>query len=125
MSFPPVNIHSLREGFSSEYMNFVIIDGFLYPSLTSIPSIEEAVLCDFIIIHNILKPLNAELNPICHFLAVLGAHPIFHVSRIRVNFQEAVQTYIHSIHENVSSDFINILTIYEAVSPEFINIHNF
>jgi hypothetical protein len=32
-----------------------------------------------------LKPLNAELNPICHFLALLGAHHILHVSRIRVN----------------------------------------
>ena len=30
------------------------------------------------------KPLNAELNPICHFLALLGAHHILHVSRIRV-----------------------------------------
>jgi len=32
-----------------------------------------------------LNPLNAELNPICHLLALLGAHPILHVSRIRVN----------------------------------------
>jgi hypothetical protein len=31
------------------------------------------------------NPLNAELNPICHLLALLGAHLIFHVSRIRVN----------------------------------------
>jgi len=29
--------------------------------------------------------LNAELNPICHFLALLGAHHILHVSRVRVN----------------------------------------
>jgi hypothetical protein len=29
--------------------------------------------------------LNAELNPICHFLALLGAHPILHISRTRVN----------------------------------------
>jgi hypothetical protein len=29
--------------------------------------------------------LNAELNPTCPFLALLGAHPILHVSRIRVN----------------------------------------
>ena len=28
--------------------------------------------------------LNAELNPICHFLVLLGAHHILHVSRIRV-----------------------------------------
>jgi hypothetical protein len=32
-----------------------------------------------------LNPLNAELNPICHLLALLGAHHIFHVSMIRVN----------------------------------------
>ena len=31
------------------------------------------------------NPLNAELNPICQLLALLGAHPILHVSRIRVN----------------------------------------
>ena len=31
-----------------------------------------------------LNPLNAELNPICHLLALLGAHRILHVSRIRV-----------------------------------------
>jgi hypothetical protein len=33
-----------------------------------------------------INPLNADLNPICHLLALLGAHPIFHVSRIRVKF---------------------------------------
>ena len=32
-----------------------------------------------------INPLNAELNPICHLLALLGAHHIHHVSRIRVN----------------------------------------
>ena len=33
-----------------------------------------------------INPLNAELNPICHLLALLGAHHILHVSRIRVKF---------------------------------------
>jgi len=28
-----------------------------------------------------IKPLNAELNPICSFLALFGDHHIFHVSR--------------------------------------------
>ena len=28
--------------------------------------------------------LNAELNPICHFLVLLGVHLIFHFSRMRV-----------------------------------------
>jgi len=32
-----------------------------------------------------INPLNAELNPIYHLLALIGAHHIFHVSRIRVN----------------------------------------
>jgi hypothetical protein len=31
------------------------------------------------------NPLNAELYPISHLLALLGAHPILHVNRIRVN----------------------------------------
>ena len=31
-----------------------------------------------------LNLLNAELNPICHLLALLGAHHILHVSGIRV-----------------------------------------
>jgi len=31
-----------------------------------------------------INPLNSELNPICHLLALLEAHHIFHVSRIRV-----------------------------------------
>jgi len=32
-----------------------------------------------------INPSNAELNPICHLLALLGTHYIFHVSGIRVN----------------------------------------
>jgi hypothetical protein len=30
------------------------------------------------------NPLNAKLNPICHLLAMLGAHPILHVIMIGV-----------------------------------------
>jgi len=36
-------------------------------------------------VHSTLNPLNAELHPICHLLALLGAYTILHVSRIRVN----------------------------------------
>jgi hypothetical protein len=32
----------------------------------------------------IFNSLNAELNPICHLLALLGAHHILYVSGIRV-----------------------------------------
>jgi hypothetical protein len=46
-----------------------------------------------------LSPSNAELNPICHLLALLGAHPILHVSRIRVKHRRnktnnAVDTFM-------------------------------
>jgi len=41
------------------------------------------------------NPLNIELNPICHLLALLGAHHILHVSRIRVKFW---QHHIHLFH---------------------------
>jgi len=33
------------------------------------------------------NPLNYELNRICHLLALLGAHHIIHVSRIRINWR--------------------------------------
>ena len=30
------------------------------------------------------NPLNVELNPVCHLLALLGVHHFLHISRIRV-----------------------------------------
>jgi len=32
-----------------------------------------------------INPLNAELNPICHLLALVGVHNILHVSGVRFN----------------------------------------
>jgi len=58
--------------------------------------------------HPVFNPLNAELNPICHLLALLGPHHIFHVSGLRVNEQRnviheqtmkaqgQVEVYLHS-----------------------------
>ena len=34
-----------------------------------------------------VNPLNAELNPICPSLTLVGAHHILHVSRKRVNIK--------------------------------------
>jgi len=42
-----------------------------------------------------VNPLNAELNPICHLLALLGAHHILHVSRIRVNITYSTIVYFY------------------------------
>jgi hypothetical protein len=36
--------------------------------------------------HVTINPLNAELNPICHLLALVGTHHILHISRIRVKY---------------------------------------
>ena len=53
------------------------------------------------------NPLNAELNPICHLLALLGAHHIFHVSGIRV---KQVEFYV----SRNSSKFISVHFFYLA-----------
>jgi hypothetical protein len=47
------------------------------PLLSYLNSIQSLKVASF-------NSLNAELNPICHLLALLGAHHILHVSRIRV-----------------------------------------
>jgi hypothetical protein len=36
---------------------------------------------------HVINPLNAELNSICHLLALLGAHHILHVTMIGVKEQ--------------------------------------
>jgi len=41
--------------------------------------------------YNYFDPSNAELNPICHLLALLRAHHILYVSRIRVNILKCPQ----------------------------------
>ena len=55
-----------------------------------------------------INPLNAELNPICYLLALLGVHHFLHVSRLRVKsiqinhqpdvtiFQFIILTFIYS-----------------------------
>ena len=42
-----------------------------------------------------VNPLNAELYPICHLLALLGAHHILHVSGVRVNVRK-LRTFLGS-----------------------------
>ena len=42
---------------------------------------------------NAVNPLNAELNPIRHLLALVGVRHIVHVSRIRVNSLQLKNSY--------------------------------
>jgi hypothetical protein len=52
-----------------------------------------------------LNPLNAELNPICRLLALLGTHSILHVSRVRVNVTVEGLAPLHHIPEFPGSIF--------------------
>jgi hypothetical protein len=45
----------------------------------------------------IINPLNTKLNPICHLLALLGAHPIIHVSKIRVKLSLFMDVMQHRL----------------------------
>ena len=53
---------------------------------TSVKIIEaqQASVC---YIYKNINPLNAEFNPICHLLAILGAHHILHVSKVRIKLK--------------------------------------
>ena len=46
--------------------------------------------------HRAINPLKVELNPICHLLALLGAHHILHVSRIRVKAYGEVEVELRA-----------------------------
>ena len=61
---------------------------------------------------SLINPLNTKLNPICHLLALLGAHPIPHVSRIRVNLREAFPVEEFLQKPQCSSYIILVLFIY-------------
>jgi hypothetical protein len=48
---------------------------------------KDGTFCPSVTVFHIRKsstPLNAQLNPICHLLTLLGAHHIFHVSRVKL-----------------------------------------
>jgi hypothetical protein len=48
------------------------------------PHVSSHNICHMYCNLPLINPLSAELNPICHLLALSGAHPIIHISRIRV-----------------------------------------
>ena len=55
-------------------------------------------------VHEEINPLNAELSPICHLLALLGAHHIFHVSGLRVKSRLNLgNACCHSVQNRLSS----------------------
>jgi hypothetical protein len=70
------------------------------------------------------NPLNAELNPICHLLALLGARPIFHVSRIRVNSAfKGLKTNTKKVKPILSPPHTKLMLQYKMV-PVSALLHN-
>jgi len=73
------------------------------------PVISSSILNDFIchVQHEettgklYVNPLSAKLNLICHLLALLGAHPILHVSRRRVKFRQILFPFAAGITQSV------------------------
>jgi len=60
------------------------------------------------------NPLNAELNPIFHLLALLGAHHILHVSSIRVKGLIKYKSYSNkkpSLHSRTSNLLFYVTTL--------------
>jgi hypothetical protein len=53
--------------------------------------------------------LNGELNPICHLLALLGAHHILHVSRIRVKNSFLIKEGVAGGSTNFN--IVNVFTV--------------
>ena len=60
-----------------------------------------------------VNPLNAELNPICHLLALLGVYHFLHVSRIMLKsltlrlLMSYIYIYIYIYMEHIFSMFLD------------------
>ena len=76
---PPLQFLSAFPTAVSGFMR-LCCSGSRYPGW---PSALHIATCHRIIFN--INPLNTELNPICHLLALLEAHHIVHVSGLRVN----------------------------------------
>ena len=59
----------------------------------------------FPVVH--INPLNAELNPICYLLALLGAHHFLHVSRIRVKSLTLRQLMLYTYMKHLFLMFLD------------------
>ena len=60
---------------------------------------------------SLLETLKAELNPLYHFLALLGAHPILHVSGVRV--KKINTKYFMEIKEEKRKTYFSFFSLAE------------
>jgi len=67
----------------------------------------------------LLDPLNAELNPICHLLAILGAHHILNISRIRVKLKVIIYLNLMLCFARYISNTCSQLISMETAEKDF------
>ena len=61
-------------------------------------------------IKTLINPLNAELNPIRHLLALVGARHVVHVSMVIVNLTHAVR-FLRILRTESKSIVIDVLPV--------------
>ena len=66
-----------------------------------------------------INPLNAKLNPICHLLALLGAHHILHVKRVRV---KSIRKHAHKWMRNTNCTLQRVINICHSLNTEQIKV---
>jgi hypothetical protein len=64
-----------------------------------------------------LNPSNAELNYICHLLALLGAHHIFHVSGLRVTEYNRTQFCLPEDETSLSAETVTLPLQFDQFQP--------
>ena len=77
-------------------------------------------------ISRLVNALDAELNPICHLLALLGVHHFLHVSRIRVKSLtlRLLMSYMYDISSlRVKVLSMHIYILWDPVLLLTLNIH--
>ena len=73
-----------------------------------------------------VNPLGAKLNPFCHLLALLEAHHILHVSRIRVKPLTDCQSLFAIFASSLlTSQCVQIASEGPQRIPDMVNGHNF
>ena len=72
------------------YLSYHIISYHIISYHTISHQISYHIISSISFLHQTLSPLNAELNPICHLLALLGGATIQVVSRLRVKIDRTV-----------------------------------
>jgi hypothetical protein len=73
---------------------------------------EKSINC----LYQIFSPLNAELNPIYHLLALLETHHILHISRIRVKLytQLRVSVWLQVVYMALYSDVLFLVPVLQS-----------